>query len=167
MSDDFSITIHNGVLPGALGRITAWHGGYYGHVWGLSVHFEIEVARQLADFVEHYQPGRDLMLLARNDRDLVGGVVVDGAAGNGEARLRWFIVDPNHAGRGIGGRLLDQAMAFCRETGVARINLWTFAGLDAARHLYERAGFRLAEEQAYDDWGRPVRLQRLTLDPRR
>ena len=31
--------------------------------------------------------------------------------------------------------------------------LWTFKGLDAARHLYERHGFRLAEEYAGAQWG--------------
>lgn len=165
MSEHFPITIHDGILPGALGQITAWHGGYYGRVWGLSVHFEIEVARQLADFVERFQAGRDLMLLAtKNGQELAGSVVIDGSAGNHTARLRWFIVDPNHAGCGIGGRLLDQAMAFCRETNISQVELWTFAGLDMARRLYDRAGFRLVEERPHDDWGPPVRLQRLAVD---
>ncbi len=159
-----SITLHSGPLPGAIGQITAWHGGYYGREWGFSVCFEIEVARQLADFVERYQPGRDLMLLAQDGHRMVGAVVIDGGAGNGEARLRWFIVAPNQAGRGIGGRLLAQAMTFCRQTGFSRVSLWTFAGLDVARRLYDRAGFQLAEARQHDDWGRPVLLQRLAVE---
>lgn len=158
------ITIEAGIRPGALGRIASWHGAYYGDTWGLSAAFEIEVARELAEFVEGYRDGRDRMLLAACGRDLIGSAVICGGTGQGEARLRWFIVDPRHTGRGLGGRLLDGALAFCREAGYRRVSLWTFAGLDAARHLYERAGFRLAEELPYAGWGRPVERQRMVLE---
>jgi len=51
-------------------------------------------------------------------------------------------------------------MAFCRRTGRRLVHLDTFAGLDAARALYERAGFRLVAEQAGETWGRVVTEQR-------
>ena len=43
------------------------------------------------------------------------------------------------------------------------MRLWTFAGLDAARRLYERAGFRLAEERRGTQWGIEVTEQRFEL----
>jgi hypothetical protein len=39
----------------------------------------------------------------------------------------------------------------------------TFEGLDAARHLYEKNGFRLAEQQRGIQWGREVNEQRFVL----
>ena len=39
----------------------------------------------------------------------------------------------------------------------------TFAGLDAARHLYERAGFVLCQESEGDHWGRTVMEQTFEL----
>jgi GNAT superfamily N-acetyltransferase len=157
------VVFHEGFLPGAVGLITAWHGLYYGRIWGLSERFEAEVARELAELVETTRPGRDLMLLALVEGRMVGSVVIDGRSGDGEGRLRWFVLDQNFAGQGIGRRLLDRALAFCRETGVKTLSLWTFAGLDQARRLYDHAGFRLVEEHPYDGWGRRVTRQRLDL----
>ena len=42
----------------------------------------------------------------------------------------------------------------------ARTGLWTFKGLDAARHLYERNGFRLVNEYAGAQWGVNLMEQR-------
>jgi hypothetical protein len=42
--------------------------------------------------------------------------------------------------------------------------LWTFAGLDAARHLYEKFGFRLAQEQIGEQWGAKVNEQKFVLE---
>ena len=71
------------------------------------------------------------------------------------AQLRWFIVSEELQGRDFGQRLMSAAMDFCR-TRFATVHLHTFAGLDAARHLYERHGFKLISERASTDWGPPV-----------
>jgi hypothetical protein len=47
---------------------------------------------------------------------------------------------------------MARAMRFCDEQDVRRVWLTTFRGLDAARRLYERHGFRLAGENADDQW---------------
>jgi len=51
-------------------------------------------------------------------------------------------------------------MDFCRQRGYHRVYLWSFAGLNAARHLYEGQGFRLAEEKEARSWGKPVTEQK-------
>jgi RimJ/RimL family protein N-acetyltransferase len=43
--------------------------------------------------------------------------------------------------------------------------LTTFAGLDAARALYERLGFRLVAEADGETWGTKVREQRFEWAP--
>ena len=50
-------------------------------------------------------------------------------------------------------------MAFCDAQGHHRVYLTTFAGLDAARALYERHGFRLVEEGEDTTWGVKVTEQ--------
>jgi hypothetical protein len=56
-------------------------------------------------------------------------------------------------------------VAFCRERGLARVFLWTAAGLDAALTLYRGAGFVLVEEAANTEWAeRQVTEQRYVLD---
>jgi hypothetical protein len=50
-------------------------------------------------------------------------------------------------------------MSFCATAGYGRVYLWTFRGLEAAHHLYQRAGFRLVEEKAVAQWGQTIREQ--------
>jgi hypothetical protein len=41
--------------------------------------------------------------------------------------------------------------------------LWTFEGLNAARHLYEKHGFRVTRQQLGNQWGSEVNEQRFEL----
>jgi len=77
--------------------------------------------------------------------------------------LHWFMIVPELRGSGMGRTLLSEAVAFCRRRGVQSLRLWTFAGLDAARHLYEQQGFRLLAESEATTWGKPVNEQVLEL----
>lgn len=74
-----------------------------------------------------------------------------------------MIVDAGHARRGLGRGLRDTALDHCRAQRFERIYLWTFAGLDPARRLYERAGFRLVREASAAQWGKPMTEQRFEL----
>ena len=79
------------------------------------------------------------------------------------AHLRWFIVSEALRGKGAGNRLIETAVDFCRRKRYSRVYLWTFEGLDAARHLYERAGFVLVEQHRGKQWGSEVTEQRFEL----
>lgn len=159
-----SATIREGYVPGCIGRIAELHASYYHRTAGFGLAFESKVARELADFCERYVAGRDGLWLALADGRIEGSIVIDGShAASDGAHLRWFIVSDAVRGRGVGGRLLDSAMEFCRARGYERVYLWTFEGLDAARYLYERAGFRLAQQQRGRQWGTEVNEQRFEL----
>jgi GNAT superfamily N-acetyltransferase len=71
---------------------------------------------------------------------------------NKTAQFRWFLVDENYQGKGIGGRLVKTALDFCRENNYEHVFLWTFKGLDRARALYDKAGFVLTEEKVNNEW---------------
>ena len=60
----------------------------------------------------------------------------------------------------MGSRLLSTAMDFCRERQHRQVYLWTFKGLDPARHLYEKYGFKLTHEQQGSQWGTVVTEQK-------
>jgi GNAT superfamily N-acetyltransferase len=55
--------------------------------------------------------------------------------------------------------LLEEAIKFCRRARFNRVYLWTFGGLDEARHLYEKFGFRLCEQHEGAQWGKRVEEQ--------
>jgi GNAT superfamily N-acetyltransferase len=136
-----------GFRPGYIGRIAQMHGEYYAKVWGSGPEFEAIMARELCDFCERYDRNRDLLLTAHIDGALVGSIAIDGTQSErpGQARLRWYLLDEAHQGRGIGNTLLKQALAFCRERDFPLIYLWTVEGLPQSLHLYEKAGFRVVE----------------------
>jgi GNAT superfamily N-acetyltransferase len=54
---------------------------------------------------------------------------------------------------GIGSRLIEECLRFARRAGYEQIMLWTNDVLVDARRLYERAGFKLVEEQAHHSFG--------------
>ncbi|MCC6803096.1 MAG: GNAT family N-acetyltransferase [Anaerolineae bacterium] len=134
----------SGYTPGALGRIVELHGSYYHANWDLDLYFEAKVAIELAEFLSRFDPQRDGAWFAYAGQQAIGGIFIDGKDAEGAgARLRWFIVDPAYQGDGVGKRLIEAAVNFCEERGFRRVYLTTFAGLDSARHLYEKHGFRV------------------------
>jgi GNAT superfamily N-acetyltransferase len=134
-------------IPGVIGRVTELQAVYYADQWDLGLYFEAKVASELAAFMGRCDPARDGVWLARAGDSIIGSVFIDGSDADGQgARLRWFIIDPHYQGRGLGNRLMEAAMTFCEQVGFRRVYLTTFKGLDTARHLYEKFGFRLCRE---------------------
>jgi GNAT superfamily N-acetyltransferase len=160
-----------GYVPGAIGRVAELHARYYSANWGFGLFFEAKVAAGLAEFLQRLDPARDgFWTLCQDDRTggrVLGSLAIDGAQSASEgAHLRWFILADELHGRGLGKRLLGEAVDFCRTVGHPRIFLWTFQGLDPARRLYESFGFRLVEERQGQQWGTPVLEQRFVLELR-
>lgn len=153
--------IGKGYIPGLIGQAVVMHAAYYSQWAGFGAAFESKVARDLAEFVTRLErPGNAIWHAARLD-EVVGSIAIDGEdLGNRCAHLRWFIVDPTCRGAGIGRRLLDQALKFTDREGFEATHLWTLKGLDAARGLYERQGFVLADEYQGDQWGADITEQK-------
>lgn len=155
-----TIAIQEGYRAGCIGRIVQLHGLYYARTKGFDVSFEAKVARELAEFCAAFDHQRDGLWLAVQDGEILGSVALDaGQMHDAGAHLRWFIVANEAQGIGIGTKLLAAAVSFAEARQYKRIYLWTFRGLDAARHLYEAQGFRLMQEESGSQWGRVVREQ--------
>jgi GNAT superfamily N-acetyltransferase len=153
-------TTNEGYVPGCIGRIAQLHADYYSATHGFGVAFEAKVARELADFCQNYKAGRDGIWLAQHEGNIEGSIVIDGRqAETHGAHLRWFITTNAIKGRGIGAQLLAHALAFVQTCGYSSTYLWTFSGLNAARHLYESHGFRCIQESPGKQWGTVVTEQ--------
>jgi len=156
-----------GYVPGAIGRVTELHGRYYQREWGFGQFFEAKVATELSEFLGRFDEARDGFWTACVDNRVEGSITIDGIkAGSVGAHLRWFIMSSKLRGRGVGNRLMDEALGFCRKLNYGRVYLWTFEGLHAARHLYERSGFRLAEQHEGEQWGTRVIEQKFVVQLR-
>jgi GNAT superfamily N-acetyltransferase len=160
-----NVKIISGYIPGAIGRVAELHGIYYSRHWDFGLFFEAKVAVELSEFLSRFDRTCNGFWLAEYKGKISGSVTIDGIEGKTKgARLRWFIVDPEMHGRGIGRLLMNEAVSFCKTASHSKIYLTTFAGLDPARHLYEEFGFVLREEWEDAHWGKPVMAQKFELD---
>jgi GNAT superfamily N-acetyltransferase len=153
--------IDKGYIPGCIGRVSELHALYYSRLAGFGLPFEARVARELAEFCSRYDEQRDGLWLAILNGRVHGSIAIDGLHAKDEgAHLRWFITSDEIRGKGIGTSLISSAMDFCRAIGYQCIFLSTISGLDAARHLYEKFGFKLVVEERGSQWGKEVDEQR-------
>ncbi len=156
-----AISIQSGYRPGIIARITELHALFYARTVGFGQAFESVVAGGLAEFGYRLGNPRNAIWTATQDGQIIGSIAIDGEdMGSGKAHLRWFIVDDSARGSGVGKQLLDTALAFVDAQRFTETHLWTFSGLEAARHLYESRSFSLAEERPGSQWGSEVLEQR-------
>ena len=155
----------SGYIPGAIGRIVELHALYYHQKWGFGKFFEAKVASELSEFTSRFNQAQDgFWTVCLNDQ-VEGSITIDGIKAESEgAHLRWFILSPKLRGRGFGNKLMEEAIRFCKKRQYRRVYLWTFEGLDAARHLYEKFGFSLVYEQEGAQWGTKVDEQKFILE---
>lgn len=159
------LLITDGLPTAYVEQIVALHADYYPAHWGFTSFFIERVRAGAFEFSRRFDPRRDLVARFVTAGTITASLTIDGGAeANDLAHLRWFIVDEHVRGTGLGNRLMQTAVAFCRDHAYERIFLTTFAGLDPARHLYEKFGFRLTTSERGENWGTPVVEQRFERD---
>lgn len=153
----------DGYRPGALAEVLGLHMKYYAREWGFGQAFETKVAAELSEFLARMDPERDLFLTAWRGEALAGSVSIDVTGGGPDgAHLRWFVVSDTARGTGLGKQLMRRAIDHADRVAAGPVWLTTFAGLEAARVLYERHGFVLSAQSEDDQWQGGVREQLFT-----
>lgn len=149
-----------GPRPGDMGWVVARHGALYAQEYGWDATFEALVARIAAEFVEHLAPAREACWIAERDGASIGCVFLvqsrdekTGQPVEGVAQLRLLLVEPPGRGLGLGSRLVEECTRFARQAGYRIIRLWTNSVLTAARHIYQKAGYRLVASDPHHSFG--------------
>lgn len=154
--------IRTRIEPGDIARVIYLHAVLYAREHSLDRTFEGYVAAGLGDFLKSYDERKDCLWLAESEGKLVGSIAIVGQP-NETVQLRWFIVDSEARGGGLGRQLLSEALEFCRSRRFRSVFLWTISELKAAAHLYQEAGFRLTEQKTHIIWGGPHTEERYDL----
>jgi DNA-binding MarR family transcriptional regulator/N-acetylglutamate synthase-like GNAT family acetyltransferase len=141
--------------PGDFSWIVKRHAEIYAQEYGWMAPFEGVCAQIVADFVNKHDPQRERCWIAEMNGENAGCVFL--ARDTAEvARIRLLLVDPKARGLGLGARLTGECIRFARRAGYRKITLWTHSVLTAARHIYQKAGFKLMRSEPHASWGPPV-----------
>jgi len=138
--------------PGDMGWVVERHGAIYADEYGWDEHFEALVASIVAKFVDHFDPRRERCWIAERRGERVGCIFLVKATRT-IGKLRLFLVEPEARGLGIGKRLVDECIRFARGAGYRKVRLWTQSNLLAARHIYDRSGFRVIDSEPHHSFG--------------
>jgi peptidyl-dipeptidase Dcp len=155
------ISIRTRLQPGDLGYIIYMHGSIYKKEYNYQLQFEAYVAKGLCEFFDQYTPERNRVWVCEHQNRIIGFMLLmdRGKA----AQLRYFLIDPDYRGIGLGSKLMSLYMNFLRQCGYRESYLWTTNELPAAAFLYKRAGFKLTEEKESTAFGKPLIEQRYDL----
>ncbi len=142
--------------PGDFGWVVKRHAELYAQEYGWGAPFEGVCAQIVADFAnKKSDPERERCWIAEMDGENVGCVFLV-ADSDTVARIRLLLVDPKARGLKLGARLVDECIALASRAGYKKITLWTHSVLKAARHIYQKAGFKLMRTERHKSWGHPV-----------
>ena len=155
------ISIRTELRNGDMGYVIYLHGLLYGREYNFGVQFETYVAEGLCEFYEKYDPKRNRVWICEHEEKMVGFLLL---MDRGEAaQLRYFIIEPEYRGIGLGKKLMNLYMDFMRECGYKRSYLWTTHELHTAIALYKKFGFMLTEEKESTTFGKLLTEQRYDL----
>ena len=113
--------------------------------------------------VERFDSEKDCIFILECNGSPAGCVAITHTKDN-MAQLRYFFLEPELRGLGVGTDLLNKALSFCREKKYSRVFLWTVSAQEAARILYKKAGFEITETSENESWGIPVLEEKWDLD---
>ena len=127
---------------------------FYESVFGFNESFEHYILAAMAQFTASPDAGK--LWVALDGDKLIGSIAIVKAEQN-SAQLRWYFVEEQYHGKGIGTKLMETSLEYCKEQGFALVFLWTADLLDGARRMYERYGFKPTARKSNSQWS-PIAL---------
>lgn len=155
------IRIRNTLQPGDIGYLTYLHGKLYSDEYGFNLFFESFVAESFSEFYSNHNPQKDRVWICEDNGKIIGSLfLVDR---NEAAQLRYFLLQKEYRGIGLGKLLMENYMKAFRNGSYTSSYLWTVDILDSAASLYQRYGFKLSEEYDSMRFGISLKEQKYEL----
>lgn len=158
------ISIRNELRGGDLGRLIALHGMCYDMLPGFGLAFEAFVAQTVAEYILDMDAKGRIWMAERGGR-LVGCTAIV-LRDEDRGQLRWVLVDQSARGLGLGKRLVNDAIQYCRDNGCKEVFLETTDGLPESQALYDALGFEIVSHESEILWDgvRPLIHMKLELN---
>lgn len=156
------ISIRTELKPGDLGYVIYRHGKLYDQEYNYGIPFETYVGAGMHEFYKNYNPELDRAWICEHGNRIIGFLLLM-HRDNNAAQLRYFYLEPEYRGIGLGKKLMQLYMDFLKEKGYQSSFLWTTDELQSAASLYKKHGFQLTEEKQSTSFGKPLKEQRYDL----
>lgn len=158
----YPITIRN-FVEDDIEHLILRHQVLYPAEYGLSSTFVKDVNVVIHKFVEHFDINKECMLIAEMDGQRLGSIAI-AKSDDKIAQLRFFLLEPEARGKGIGKKLVEKVLEFCREKGYTHIFLETISKLETARYIYKSKGFKITHTHENPAWGKDVIEEQWDMD---
>ncbi|WP_378956869.1 GNAT family N-acetyltransferase [Pelosinus sp. sgz500959] len=182
LSDEACIQVHNAMntikrnlsittdsisirpfTPSDIDYVISRHKALYREERNLSSTFDKYVDESIHHFVQNFDEKKECMFILECNGSPAGCVAIM-KADEKTAQFRYYILEPEMRGRGLGHKLIDMALDFCRQKGYQHVFLLTMNSLKVARHLYKNRGFKITKTYENPEWGKDVLEERWDLD---
>jgi ribosomal protein S18 acetylase RimI-like enzyme len=156
------ITIRTELRPGDLGHMIYRQAKLYSEENGYGISFESYLAVGVHEFYKSYNQALDRVWICEHNSSMIGFLMLIHRENNA-AQLRYFYLEPEYRGIGLGKKMMDLYMDFLLKTGYSSCYLWTTHEQDAAASLYKKYGFQLTQEKESTAFGKLLTEQRYDL----
>lgn len=147
------LSIRREVRPGDLEAIVEMHRRVYAGEYDNDERFAEMVAASVARAAERGFPSeREEIWIVERDGIFSGSLALTDE-GDGTAMVRWFLLESELRGSGLGRRMLTELIAAARGYGYSQLCLETFSLLRAAASLYRSFGFEVVSTDTAPRWG--------------
>lgn len=128
------------------------HKELYKKEYGFFEEFANYVEKYLLEFNKNHDENKENIWIAEYNGKQVGVIAAVKTDNDYTAQLRWFLIEPEMRGKGLGRKLVQVVLNFCKERNYKHIFLWTANILKTARHIYASYGFKLTETVENTEW---------------
>ena len=149
------IKIRTSIHPGDFGYIIYRHGVMYAKEYNHGISFEVYVAEGICEFYQNYDPKKDRVWVCEHNGKIIGSLFLQHRE-NRKAQLRYFYLENEYRGMGLGKHLMKLFIDFYKRSGYDSSYLWTTDELDTAAALYTKHGFSLTEEIPTSSFGKEL-----------
>jgi peptidyl-dipeptidase Dcp len=127
----------------------------YAEEYNHGISFEVYVAQGISEFYQNYDSKKDRVWICEHNGEIIGSLFLQHRENN-TAQLRYFYLENEFRGLGIGKMLMNLYIEFYKQCNYQSSYLWTTNDLDTAAAIYSKHGFLLSAEVLSNSFGKTL-----------